>query len=152
MVLNEVSAGEFINSLPDERKDAVSRLRSVIIKNLPEGFEETVGGGMLHYVVPHSLYPGGYHCNPEQPLPFLSVASQKNNISLYHMGIYSKPELLEWFTGEYPKHARHKLDMGKSCIRFKKPEAIPYELIGQLCSKMSPAEWIETYEQAFKRK
>jgi hypothetical protein len=106
---------------------------------------------MLCYSVPHSRYPAGYHCNPEQPLPFISVASQKNFIALYHMGIYADPELLAWFTAEYPKHSKTKLDMGKSCIRFKKPEAIPFALIAELAGKMTPDQWIERYEAAFKR-
>jgi hypothetical protein len=103
-------------------------------------------------VVPHSLYPAGYHCNPEQPLPFISIASQKNFIALYHMGIYADKKLLEWFTKEYPKHSQTKLDMGKSCIRFKKPEQIPFQLIGELVSKMTPKDWIATYEKAFTKK
>ncbi len=98
-----------------------------------------------------STYPAGYHCDPKQALPFISIASQKNFIAIYHMGIYSDPKLLEWFTAEYPKHSKTKLDMGKSCIRFKKPEAIPFELIGQLAEKMTPQNWIEKYESVLKR-
>ena len=107
--------------------------------------------GMLCYCVPHSKYPAGYHCNPTQPLPFVSVASQKNFIALYHMGVYSMPELLKWFTDEFPKHSKKKLDMGKSCIRFKKPDEIPYELIGQLMKKITPDKWIEVYESILKK-
>jgi hypothetical protein len=106
---------------------------------------------MLCYVVPFSLYPSGYHCDPKLPLPFFSLASQKNFIALYHMGIYANPELLEWFVSEYPKHSKQKLDMGKSCIRFKKMDQIPYDLIAELLTKISPEEWIEIYEKAFKR-
>lgn len=106
---------------------------------------------MLGYVVPHSLYPAGYHCDPKTPLPFLAIASQKNFIALYHMGIYAKPELLKWFTTEYPKHSTAKLDMGKSCIRFKKPEHIPYTLIAELAKKMTVKDWIATYEMNLKR-
>jgi hypothetical protein len=105
---------------------------------------------MIGYVVPHSLYPDGYHCDPKLPLPFMSIASQKNFIALYHMGIYSDPELLEWFKAEYPKYVKTKLDMGKSCIRFKKPETIPYELIAQLSTKMTPQNWIDRYESVVK--
>ncbi|MGV3640687.1 MAG: DUF1801 domain-containing protein, partial [Adhaeribacter sp.] len=107
--------------------------------------------GMIGYVVPHSLYPAGYHCDPKQPLPFMGVASQKNFVSVYHMGLYSDPELLNWFTGEYPKHCKTKLDMGKSCIRFKKPEQVPFELLGELAAKLSPREWIDLYEAKLKR-
>lgn len=125
----------------------MSELRKVILKNLPKGFAETMSYGMVGYVVPHSLYPGGYHCDPKQPLPFLSIASQKNFIAVYHMGIYSDPKLLQWFTKEFAKQSTAKLDMGKSCIRFKKPEQIPFKLIGELAAKMTPQDWISTYEK-----
>ncbi len=142
---------EFVNSLPEDRQDAMSRLRKVIKKNIPKGFEETVAGGMLNYSVPHKIYPGGYHCNPKLPLPFVYVASQKAGISLYHMGVYSFPDLLEWFTNEYPKHAKKKLDMGKSCIRFKDLSDIPYDLIGELMSKITVQQWIDRYESVLKK-
>ena len=106
--------------------------------------------GMLGYVVPHNIYPDGYHCNPKDALPFMALASQKNHIGFYHMGIYSDPDLMKWFTEEYPKHATGKLDMGKSCIRFKKVDDIPNDLIGELCGKMSAREWIELYEEQIK--
>ena len=137
---------EYIESLPDERKDAVSKLRKVVTENLPKGFSEIMGYGMLGYVVPHSLYPAGYHCNPVDPLPFINIACQKNHIALYHMGLYLDPALLDWFIGEYVKHTKAKPDIGKSCIRFKKPDHIPYELIGELSGKISPEEWIALYE------
>lgn len=143
---------EYIESLPADRKAAIQELRKVIVKNLPKGFKEEMGYGMMGYVVPHTLYPAGYHCDPKQPLPFLGMASQKNFIAVYHMGIYADPKLLKWFTDEFAKASKTKLDMGKSCIRFKKPEHIPYELIGKLASKMTPKEWIEMYEKNFKRK
>ncbi|ESU28189.1 hypothetical protein FLJC2902T_15340 [Flavobacterium limnosediminis JC2902] len=137
---------EYIDSLPDDRKTAMEKLRSVISKNLPKGFQESMGYGMLGYVVPHSIYPNGYHCDPKTPLPFLSIASQKNFIAVYHMGIYSDKNLLDWFTSEYPNHVKTKLDMGKSCIRFKKPEQIPYELLAELFQKMTVEDWISKYE------
>jgi uncharacterized protein YdhG (YjbR/CyaY superfamily) len=143
------SPQEYMDSLPDDRKDAMTQLRKAIVENLPEGFEERMSYGMLGFVVPHSLYPKGYHCDPKLPLPFVNLASQKNNISLYHMGIYSDSELLTWFQNEWPRHTQSKLDMGKSCIRFKKLNDIPYELIGQLMQRISPAQWIQTYENAF---
>ena len=145
------SPEEYMDSLPDDRKHAMNQLRETIVKNLPKGFTETMSYGMLCYCVPHSKYPAGYHCNPTQPLPFVSVASQKNFIALYHMGVYSMPELLKWFTDEFPKHSKKKLDMGKSCIRFKKPDEIPYELIGQLMKKITPDKWIEVYESILKK-
>jgi hypothetical protein len=142
---------EYINALPQDRKDAISRLRKIILKNLPKGFSETISYGMLGYVVPHSIYPDGYHCDPKLPLPFMSIASQKNFVGIYHMGIYANKELYDWFVNEYPKHSNRKLDMGKSCIRLKKVEEIPYELIGELASKMTTDKWIEIYENVIKK-
>jgi uncharacterized protein YdhG (YjbR/CyaY superfamily) len=142
---------QYIEQLTADRQVAVRELRKTILKNLPDGFSETVSYGMISFVVPHSIYPSGYHCDPKQPLPFISIASQKNFIALYHMGLFANPELLKWFTDEYPKHAKTKLDMGKSCIRFKKPDQIPFELIGDLCSKMTTKQWIEIYETNLKR-
>ena len=145
------TAIEYLSSLPEERIEPMDKIYKAITKNLPKGFAEGMGYGMLGWSVPHSLYPPGYHCDPKQPLPFLGIASQKNFIALYHMGIYSDPKLLKWFTDEYPKHCKRKLDMGKSCIRFKKMDDIPYQLIGELASKMTPKEWIDMYEKALKR-
>lgn len=143
---------QYIAELPKERKEAMMKLRNVILKNLPKGFEEMMGYGMMGYAVPHKLYPNGYHCDPKQPLPFMGMASQKNFISFYHMGIYADEKLLQWFQSEYPKHCKTKLDMGKSCIRFKKPENIPYDLLAELCKKMTPQQWIELYENKFLKK
>jgi hypothetical protein len=143
---------EYVASLPDERQAAINKLRTIVKKNLPKGFLETMNYGMIGYVVPHSKYPQGYHCDPTLPLPFMNIASQKNFIAVYHMGIYAYPPLLKWFSSEYPKHVKNKLAMGKSCMRFKKPEQIPFDLIGELASKMTPDKWIQTYEKAFKKK
>jgi len=137
---------QYIKELPAERKESITKLRETVLKNLPKGFKEVISYGMIGYVVPHEIYPGGYHCDPKLPLPFVNIASQKNFIALYHMGIYSNAELLKWFTAEYPKHSPGKLDMGKGCIRFKKPEHIPYKLIGDLIKKISVKDWIKTYE------
>ncbi|UCD60322.1 MAG: DUF1801 domain-containing protein [Flavobacteriaceae bacterium] len=145
------TVAEYISELPDERKNPITKLRETILKNLPEGFEEEMSYGMIGYVVPHSLYPAGYHVNPDLPLPFINIASQKNFIALYHMGIYSDKDLLNWFVSEYPKYVKTKLDMGKSCIRFKNTNHIPFELIGELVSKMTPEEWINSYENAIKK-
>lgn len=141
---------EYLNSLPEDRKKAMTELRKEIKKNLPKGFKEEMSYGMLGYVVPHSLYPAGYHCNPKLPLPFLCIASQKNYISVYHMDLYENSELLEWFKKEFPKQTSSKLDMGKCCVRFKKPELIPFKLIGELVSKITPKQWIEVYEKHLK--
>ncbi|WP_297333046.1 DUF1801 domain-containing protein [Flavobacterium sp.] len=146
-----VTPQDYIQSLPEERQAAMQQLRQVIQENLPKGFKECMAYGMLGYVVPHETYPPGYHCNPKTPLPFLSIASQKNFIALYHMGLYADKELYEWFVSQYPNHSKYKLDIGKSCIRFKKPEAIPYELIAELLTKMTPQQWITLYETNYKR-
>jgi len=142
---------DYIAQLPEDRKEPISRLRESINKKLPKGFVETMGYGMMAYVVPHSLYPKGYHCDTKLPLPFINIASQKNFIALYHMGIYADKSLLDWFVAEYPKHSKAKLDMGKSCIRFKKMNDIPYSLIEELISKMSVEDWIKKYESAFSK-
>jgi uncharacterized protein YdhG (YjbR/CyaY superfamily) len=143
------SPEHYINQLPEDRKEPISKLRQIIKNNLPNGFEEGILYGMIGYYVPHTLYPKGYHCDPKLPLPFLSIASQKNSINFYHMAIYAKPELHDWFVNEFPKHSKRKLDMGKSCIRFKYAEDIPYELLAALCQKITPQEWISMYEKTF---
>ncbi len=142
---------EYIAQLPDDRKEAIQKLREVILKNLPKGFEEGMNYGMIGYYVPHAIYPDGYHCSPELPLPFMSIASQKNSVNVYHSGIYADNRLYEWFVGEYPTYSKRKLDMGKSCIRFKKPEDIPYTLIGELCTKLTVQQWIAMYERNIKK-
>lgn len=141
----------YVAQVADDKRDAIVKLRQILLMNLPSGFQETIGYGMIGYVVPKSTYPPGYHCDPKLSLPFISIAAQKNFVALYHMGIYADPELLEWFTAEYPKHSKTKLDMGKSCIRFKKPEAIPYDLIAELAQKVTVQQWIERYESVLKR-
>lgn len=141
------SPAEYVDSLPDERKRVVKKLRKVIKKNLPKGFAEVMSYGMLGYVIPHSMYPDGYHCDPKQPLPFLCIASQKNHVAVYHMGLYGDRALLKWFTNEYKNQNTSKLDMGKSCIRFKKTDDIPYKLLGELAGKITPKQWIAMYEK-----
>lgn len=142
---------EYIESLPEDRQKAISDIRKVVNKNLPKGFEEMMSYGMIGWVVPHSLYSSGYHCDPKQPLPFMGVASQKNFISFYSMCLYSDAKLLAWFQKEWPKHSSRKLDMGKSCIRFKRVDDIPLKLLGELASKVTPAQWIEIYESTFRK-
>jgi hypothetical protein len=137
----------YMSELAPERRESIQKLRKEILSKLPKGFEECMQYGMIGYVVPHSLYPKGYHCNPQLPLPFLSIASQKNTISVYHMGVYMDPTLMKWFTDAHAKATPKKLDMGKSCVRYKKPEDIPYKLIGELAGKMKPKEWIDLYER-----
>ena len=142
---------EYIKEIPVERQAAFKKLRAVIKKNLPKGYKEGMGYGMMGWDVPHSIYPAGYHCNPKAPLPFMGIASQKNFIAVYHMGVYADPKLLKWFQAAHAKASPKKLEMGKSCIRYKKPEDIPFDLIGELASKITPAEWIATYEKNIKR-
>lgn len=146
---NEVET--YIQSLPEDRKKIFSKLRDTIRKNLPKGFEETIQYKMVGYVVPKKIYPAGYHFTPELALPFIHIASQKNGFALYHMGIYADTILLNWFKTEYPKHCKTKLDMGKSCIRFKKLDDIPWKLIAELSSKMSTKDWIALYERNLKK-
>lgn len=140
------SVDEYLSSIATEFSSPFKKLRKTILSSIPQGFAEQISYGMIGYVVPHELYPKGYHCNPKLPLPFINLAAQKNHIALYHMGIYASPELLKWFTNEYQKYSSLKLDMGKSCIRFKKDDQIPYELIAQLVKKMTVADWILLYE------
>ena len=152
MQYKATSPDDYISQIPEERKGPMRQLRQVILDNLPNGIEETMSYGMIGYVVPHSIYPDGYHCTPELPLPFMNIASQKNFIAVYHSGVYAKKELHDWFVSEYPKHSNRKIDMGKSCIRFKKIDEIPYGLIGELTTKMTTQEWIDIYEANIKKK
>ncbi len=142
------TVNNYLNEIPEERKTAFLKLRECILNNLPKGFEEQMSYGMLGYVVPHSIYPNGYQSKPKLPLPFISIGSQKNFIVMHHLGIYANPKLLEWFTAEYPKHSNQKIDMGKGCIRFKKLDQIPFDLIAELTGKISVEEWIECYERS----
>jgi len=148
MVQKTETVKDYIEALPTDRKKALSKLRSTIRKNLPKGFKEEMNYGMPGYVVPHSLYPDGYHCDRTKPLPFMNIASQKNFVAVYHMGLYADQKLMDWFLKSYAKATDVKLDMGKSCIRFKKMDAIPYELIGELARKVTPSQWITTYENS----
>lgn len=140
------NAQEYILSLAEEQRPAMEELRKVIKENLPEGFVETMQYDMIHFVVAREKYPKGYHCNPEDDLPFLSLAGMKRHIAVYHMGIYMFQDLMDWFVGEYPKYMKTKLNMGKSCIRFTNYKTIPYELIGKLCQKLTPDQYIAAYE------
>ena len=142
---------DYLVNIPDNHKQAINSLREVISKNLPKGFQEGIQYGMIGYFVPLEKYPSGYHCKKNEPLPFLSMASQKNSVNLYHMGLYANQELLNWFIETYPMHSNRKLDMGKSCIRFKYLDDIPFALIGELCSKISVKDWITLYEATFKK-
>lgn len=152
MTSTATSPEDYISQLPEDRKAPISKLHNLIVNYMPKGLEAGMGYGMLAYYVPKSIYPSGYHCKPFPPLPFINVASQKNFIALYHSGLYAKKELHDWFVADYPKHCKYKLDMGKSCIRFKKMDDIPYDLIKELLGKMSVKEWITTYESTLNKK
>lgn len=151
MQIPAISVDDYISKIPEERQEIFKKLFDTIDDNLPKGFKQGVSYGMVGWDVPLETYPSGYHCTPGTQLPFMGLASQKNFIALYHMGIYSKPELLEWFVSEFPKHSKRKLDMGKSCVRFKKIDEIPLELIAELSQKMTVDEWIKCYEKNLKR-
>ena len=149
--MNKDGIKDYINSLASDRKKTITQLINVIEQNIPKGFEKVMNYGMPSFVIPRSIYPNGYHCDTTLPLPFIGVSNQKSSISLHHMGLYADPELLNWFKLEYLKHSNTKLDMGKSCIRFKKFNEIPYELIGVLSNKMTVKNWIDIYEQNIKK-
>jgi hypothetical protein len=152
MTSNAKTVDQYIAELPEDRREAIATLRKEIKKNLPKGFEDGMGYGMIGYYVPHSLYPAGYHCDPKQPLPFMGLASQKAHIAVYHMGVYAMPELEKWYVAEYKKHMPTKPDMGKSCLRFKNPAKIPFKLIGELASKVKAKEWIEHYDSVIAKR
>lgn len=142
---------QYLEELPEDRRSILKELRSILLENLPQGYEETMNYGMIGYVVPHSIYPAGYHTNPDLPLPFINLANQKNHIALYHMGLATDAELNQWFTEQFVSQTGKKPDLGKSCLRFKKKDDIPYKLIGQLVRKMKPKDWIVLYESSVKR-
>lgn len=150
MTRNVNTVEDYLKQIPDEQKEMFNHIRDCIVQNLPAGFEECISYGMIGYVVPQSLYKDGYHCDPKLPLPFMALAAQKNFIAFYHMGIYAKPDLYDWFTKSYLQSTPTKLDIGKSCLRFKKKALVPYALIGELVQKMTPKEWIAIYENLYK--
>ncbi|HCD53314.1 MAG TPA: hypothetical protein DEQ34_12765 [Balneolaceae bacterium] len=152
MQIEATTPDEYLSKVPEDRKEVMSALRDAIKNNLPQGFEETMNYGMIGYVVPHSKYPEGYHVDPNQPLPFINLASQKNHIAVYHSCVYADEDLMNWFREEYAKRVPTKLDMGKSCIRFKNPKKVPVDLIAELATKVTPDEWIQTYESVINRK
>ena len=146
------SIDDYIEKVSDVYQPAIKKLRDLLVENMPDGFSETMNYGMPSVVIPHSIYPSGYHCDPKLPLPFVSIAAQKNFIAFYHMGIYGNQDLMNWFVNEFPKYSKAKLDMGKSCIRFKKMDDIPFALIGELVSKMTVKDWIHQYESLYRKK
>jgi uncharacterized protein YdhG (YjbR/CyaY superfamily) len=151
MIIKAATIPEYIDQIPEDRKVVFKELLATLRTHLPEGFEECLSYGMPAFSVPHSLYPSGYHVTPQVALPFISIASQKNFIAFYHMGLYATPELISWWKEEYPKYSIRKLDMGKSCVRFKNMADIPFPLIEELAKKITPEQWIATYEKQLKK-
>jgi uncharacterized protein YdhG (YjbR/CyaY superfamily) len=142
----------YLAELPTDRKTVVADVRRAIKRNLPAGFVEIMQYGMISYVVPLVKFPAGYHTTPNTPLPFIALAAQKNYVALYHMGLYGNRTLLAWFTKAYAAADVGKLDMGKSCIRFKKIQQVPVALLAELASKISMAEYIAQYQAALRSK
>jgi hypothetical protein len=136
---------EYLASLPEDRSAALQAVRQTILANLSEGYEEGIQYGMIGYYVPHSVYPAGYHCNPKQPLGFAALGSQKNYMTLHLVCVYSDSELSEWFKDAYQQTGK-KLDMGKGCLRFKKLDDLPLEVIGELIRRMPADKWIQINE------
>lgn len=151
MQINAFSVEDYISKIPEERQEVFRKFFDTVNDNLPEGFQETPAYGMVGWAVPLEKYPAGYHCTPGSPLPFMALASQKNFIAFYHMGMYADPQLLDWFVAEYPKYSKRKLDMGKSCVRFRKMDDIPFELIAEVSKKITLEEWIALYEKQYKK-
>lgn len=151
MQIPATSVEDYISKIPEERQEVFRKFFNTVNDNLPKGFQENISYGMIGWAVPLEVYPAGYHCTPGSPLPFMALASQKNFIAFYHMGMYANPELLEWFVAEFPKYSKRKLDMGKSCVRFKKMDDIPFELIAEVCKRMTIEDWITCYESTFKK-
>jgi hypothetical protein len=133
-------------------EEAVAKAVALFQKNLPKGFELTRQYNMDTFVVPLKTYKEGYHCTPDTPLPFVSIAATKNHLSIYHMGIYAMPDLLSWFQKAHAKASPKKLNMGKSCIKYAKVEDIPWDLIKELAQKINVQEWIAVYEKNYKKK
>lgn len=141
------SVDQYIADLPAQRRETVQAVRAVILENLPKGYEEGMQNGMIGYFVPHSVYPAGYHCDSSQPVPFASLASQKNHLALYLMCVYTDPELQAWFRQAWQATGK-KLDMGSSCVRFKKVEDVPLDVIGETIRRVPVKKFIEQYEAA----
>ncbi len=139
------TVAEYIASLPADRRPDIEAVRKVILKNLDKDYEEGMQYGMIGYYIPHKVFPAGYHCDPKQPLPFAALASQKGYMALHMMGLYLNEEHQEWFRKEWAKTGK-KLDMGKACIRFKKLDDLPLDVIGQTVARIPAKKYIAYYE------
>lgn len=151
MTSNAKTVAEYLKELPADRRAAISKLRQVIKKNLDKGFVETMQYGGICYVVPHKLYPAGYHCNPKDALPFAGLGSQKHHIGVYLMCIYYDEKHVEAFKKDWAKSGK-KLDMGKSCVRFKKIEDASLEAIGNAIKRVTLKKFIAMYESVKPKK
>jgi uncharacterized protein YdhG (YjbR/CyaY superfamily) len=150
MTSSAKTVDEYIAALPDDRRAAIGKIRAVIRKNLPKGYAEQMQYGMIGYVVPHKIYPPGYHCKPEDPLPFAALASQKNHMALYLMSAYQTVGMADWIKEKFAASGK-KLDMGKSCIRFKKLEDLPLEVIGEAVALVPVADYVAHYQAAIRK-
>jgi hypothetical protein len=139
---------DYLKELPADRREAINAVRGVILANLPKGYEECMSYGMIGYVVPHSIYPKGYQCNPKVPLPFVNLASQKNHMAFYLMCCYGDAKLKAWFEKAW-KATGKKFDMGGGCVRFKTLEDVPLEVIGELVAKLPVDVYIRRIEKVF---
>jgi len=148
MKSNAKTVEEYLTGLPPDRREAISAVRKVILDNLPKGYQECMSYGMIGYVVPHSIYPKGYHCDPKLPLPFVNLGSQKNHMALYLMNLYGQPKNEQWFRKAW-EGAGKKLDMGKACVRFKRLEDVPLEVVGQAVARTPVADYIARIESFF---
>lgn len=145
MPSKQTTVKQYLSELHPDRRDTIEAVRAVILKNLPAGYEEGIQYGMIGYYVPHRVYPSGYHCDPRQPLPFAALASQKNYMSLYLMCVYGNPEHEAWFKAAWTKTGK-KLDMGKSCVRFKRLEDVPLDVVGAMIKRVPSKKFIAYYE------
>lgn len=152
MIQASDSVRAYLEGLEPSRREGVSCIRNILLAALPDGFQEEMQYRMPSYTVPLDVYPAGYHCDPKLCLPFMAVAGNKGGISLYHMGLYADPAMMDWFLDRYQQETSRKPDVGKSCIRFKKTEDIPVQTIRELAGRLTPAGWIALYEKAFRKK
>lgn len=136
---------EYVRELPPDRRELLQAVREVILANLPKGYEECMQCGMIGYVVPHSLYPAGYPCDPKLPLPYAALASQRQHVSLHLMTVYGDAATAQWFR-QAVKAAGKRLDMGKCCVRFKRLADVPLDVIGQVIARVPPDKYIARFE------
>jgi hypothetical protein len=145
------TVAQYLKALPADRREAIEAVRGVILKNLPKGYAEGIQYGMIGYFVPHDVYPPGYHCDPKQPLPFVSLASQKNHMAVYLYCLYSDPDMLDWFREAWAATGR-KLDMGKSCVRFKKLDQVALDVVADAIRAIPVKDFVAHYDASRPKK